>query len=183
MLNENNHIVVVQLRLNDINLVKLFPDFGTEISNTHLTIANSAIMDLSILPNGLIGTTLQASDVVADETRPKLVMFSVNLNDETLTLYFNEPVNASTFIPSGLTVQNARRSRTGVVLSNSYTLSDDGLAIIVTLSNTDLNEIKRIDALLVSEDTSYVTVTRDLIQDMSDNPVIPILNGNALRAR
>ena len=182
VVSENNHIVYASTLTSDINLVKLYPDFGTEVSNTYLTIRDSAIMDLSQRPNYLLSTTLQASMVVPDETQPRLQMFTVDLNAGQLHLYFNEPVNASTFLAHGLTVQSARRSRTGVRLTNSFTNSSNGLAIIVQLSDEDLNEIKRIDALLVSQETSYVTITTDLIQDMSGNPVVPIGNGQALSA-
>ena len=179
---DNSHIVYIQLRLEDINNVKLYPTFGTEVSNTFVTVFDSAIMDLSLHPNGLIGTTLQAREVIEDQVNPRLRMFTVDLNAGRLILYFNEPVNVTTFIPYGLTLQSAVRSRTGVRLSNSYSLSGHGQSIVVTLSNENLNEIKRIDALLISQDTSYITITTELIQDMSGNEVDPIINGFALMA-
>ena len=182
VLSDNSHIVYVLTQTADINLVKLYPDFGTEMSNTFLTIRSSAIMDLNQRPNNLIGVTLQTRTVVPDETRPKLRMFTVDLNAGQLALYFDEPVNASTFLARGLTVQSAQRSRTGVRLTNSFTNYGNGLTIVVQLSDEDLNEVKRIDALLVSRETSYVTVTSDFIQDMSGNPIVPIINGQALPA-
>ena len=183
VINNNNRIVYLQLILSDANNIKLYPAFGTNINNTYLTISDNAIIDLSFLnPNGLLATTLQSSAVVADETTPRLRMFTVDLNAGRLTLYFNEPVNASTFTASGLTVQSARRSRTGLRLTNSLTPSSSGLSIVVTLSPEDLNEIKRIDTLLVDVETSYITITDLFIEDMNGNSIVPVINGFALQA-
>ena len=179
---DHSHIVRVLLVLDDINSVKLHPDFGTNVNNTFLSINAHSVIDLSFLnPNGLVATSLQASLVIEDHVSPVLNQFAVDLNLGELVLYFNEPVNTSTFDPSGLTVQDAQRSRTGVVLATSYTPSGNGEIIIITLSEDDLNEIKRIDALFVSAETSYITIIPALIQDMNGIPVAPIINGFALQ--
>ena len=180
---DNSHVLYLEFVLEDINNVKLYPEFGTDVSNTYLTVLDFAVQDLSYLnPNGLVGTTLQASNVTGDNVSPRLRIFTVDLNSEQMTLYFNEPVNVSTFIASGLTVQNAGRSRTGVRLTNSISSSGNGQTIVVSLSEEDLNEIQRIDALFIDQDTSFITVMSELIQDMSGNAVVPILNGFALPA-
>ena len=178
---DHSHIVYIRFTLEDINNIKLYPDFGTSSNNTFVTIADNTVMDLSLQPNGLIGNTLPASAVIQDEVSPRLQMFTVDLNAERLILFFNEPVNVSSLVVSGLTLQNARRSRTGVVLSTSNSPSGNGVSVVINLSNDDLNEIKRLDTLFTDQDTSFVTLTPGFIQDMSGNQVTPVLNGFAIR--
>ena len=180
VVNDNSHILYIQLRLSEVNEIKLYEDFGTTSSNTYVTTFDGAVYDVSTNANPLIGNTLNASLIIPDITSPTLNAFSVDLNAGTLTLIFNEPVNASTFDATGLTLQNAVRSRIGVRLTTSNTSSSNGKAIIVTLSGEDFNEIKRIDALFVDNDTSFITITPNLIQDMMGNPANSIVNGFAL---
>ena len=117
---DHSHIVVIRFLLEDINNIKLYTDFGTDVNNTYLTIEDDTVRDLSYpLPNGLVGTTLQANTIIPDQVSPNLVMFRVDLNAGRLFLFFNEPVNTSSLMIDGLTVQNARRSRTGVMLATA----------------------------------------------------------------
>ena len=177
----NSHVLILGLSDGDKNYIKLHPDIGTSVNNTFVTLRSGAITDLSTSENTNEQTTVQAYDIVPDLQNPVLEFFTVDLNAGRLTLHFNEPVDTGTFSPSALTLQSAKQSRTGVVLTNdSYTSSGNGLSIVVGLSLEDLNEIKRIDALFVDNSTSYVTVTSNLIRDTSGNKVVPIHNGNAL---
>ena len=180
---DHSRVLLIDFRLRDVNNIKLYSDFGTTVSDTYLTIADGTVRDLGTpSSNGLVGTTLQADTVVPDEVSPRLLDFRVDLNAEILVLFFDEPVNSSSLLISGLTVQDARRSRTGVQLVTSSTASGNGEAIVVNITNDDLDEIKRIDTLFIDADTSYLTLTPDFVRDMSGNPVVAILNGFALRA-
>lgn len=179
VVNDDSHTLYIQLELSEANEIKLYENFGTAPGNTYVTTADGAVRDVSTKANPLIGNTLNASHIVPDMTSPTVRIFSVDLNAGILILSFNEPVNTSTFQASGLTVQNAMRSRIGLRLTTSNTSSDNGQAVIVTLSDNDLNEIKRIDVLLVGNSTSFITVTPDLIEDMMGNAVRPIVNGFA----
>lgn len=179
VVNDDSHILSIQLELSDANTIKLYEEFGTAPDNTYVTTTDGAVHDVSTEANPLIGNTVNASHIVPDSTSPRLDAFSVDLNAGILTLSFNEPVNTSTFEAPGLTVQNAVRSRIGVRLTTSDTSSGNGQTVIVTLSDNDLNEIKRIDVLLVDRSSSFVTVTPDLIMDMMGNPVQPVVNGFA----
>ena len=181
VVNDNSHILYIQLKLNEVNEIKLHENFGTLPSNFYITTSDGALNDVSTNANPLIGNTLNASHIVPDRTSPVLDVFSVDLNSGMLILIFNEPVNTSTFEAPGLTLQNSVRSRIGLRLSTSYTTSGNGQTVIVTLSNDDLNEIKRIDSLFIDEPTSYVTISPQLIEDMMGNPVRSIVNGFALQ--
>ena len=125
---------------------------------------------------------------------PEAVSFAVNLNAGTLTLVFNEPVNASSVNFTELTLRNSQTSAHKNLQANSfsatefYTLtngstpSSDSLTIIVVLSQGDLNAVTEKSSLLTSLNTSYISFTQDAFQDLSDNPVVARPFSNALPA-
>ena len=60
------------------------------------------------------------------------------------------------------------------------TQSINGQMIIVRITRNDLNDIKRIEDLLVSSQTSYLSFSSELIRDMNNNQVVAIPTSNAL---
>lgn len=182
VINDNSHILTLQLSNDDKNFIKLYTDIGTFTNNTYLTIEDNSVYDLSSSSNGLNGSSIMASLIIPDHTDPRLIGFAVNLNTGRLILTFNEPVNSDTFNPVGITLQNSQRSRTGIRLSNATTHSSNGLMLVVSLTEMELNEIKRIDELLISIDTSFITGTAELVRDMNGNSVVPVRNGFAIQA-
>ena len=180
---DDHHIVPIQLTPFDQNNIKLYTNLATDPSNTFLTISDGAVADTSLLLNPVRRRTVQVSTLTPDTTPPKLTAFAVDLNAGSLRFTFDEVVNALSLDARSVIVQNAQRSRTGVRLSTgSNTFSPNGLEVTLVLSLDDLNEIKRVDDLFVSQETSYVTVEASFIQDMSNNSVVPIYNGAALPA-
>ena len=182
VISPNRNIIEVMLSKVDLDEIQLIVDLATNRNSSYITLMDNAIFDLSDEPNGVDLTTLRATVYFADRTQPKLDMFTVDLNTGLLTLFFNEPVNSSTYTANALIVQNAQRSRTGVRLTTSTTMSPNGLFIVINVSLEDLNEIKRIDTLFIDRDTSYITFTTEFILDMNGNPIVAILNGNAQKA-
>ena len=182
VITDNSHILTLQLSNDDKNFIKLYTDIGTFTNNTYLTIEDNSVYDLSSSSNGLNGSSIMASLIIPDRTDPRLIGFAVNLNTGRLTLTFNEPVNSDTFNPVGVTLQNSQRSRTGIRLSNATTHSSNGLMLVVSLTEMELNEIKRIDSLLISIGTSFITGTAELVRDMNGNSVVPVRNGFAIQA-
>jgi len=66
-------------------------------------------------------------------------------------------------------------------LTGGSTQSPNGLMVVIVMTRDDLNRIKRIENLLVSSDTSYLSIQSNLIRDMNNNPVIPIPTTDALQ--
>ena len=50
------------------------------------------------------------------------------------------------------------------------------------MTRYDVNEIKKIEDLLVSQNTSFLTITTDFIMDMNSISVVPIVHSDALEA-
>lgn len=96
---------------------------------------------------------------------------------------FSETVNASSFDASKITVQDSQTASVVVQLTGGKLLSTDGTTLTLLLTKLDLNSLKKFTNLSVSNQTSYIVVTEDLVRDMNSNPVITIVDGSAQRVR
>ena len=109
------------------------------------------------------------------------------MNDGTITLNFNEPVNAFAFDATYVSIQ---RTQSALIMANTYQLtsgtstrSTDGLQLVVTVSFFDLKTIKQVNPSFTSaRTTSYRGVSAQTVQDMAGNQVTPIVITSALNA-
>ena len=184
VLTNDSTFLSARIDVRDLNQLKLRLDLATNSSNTFLTFQYTALVDMALSPNSIVAaTTIQSSFVTPDTISPNLIQFEVDMNSGALTLDFDEPVNVSSIYIPALTIQNAARSRTGLQLSDSSVLSpSNGLSIMIKLSNTELNEVKRIDSLFTFLFNSYISISSTFLTDLSGNQVVSRLNGFALRA-
>ena len=185
VLSNNSFDVEIQLSFRDLNQLKVNTELATGIGNTFLSIETEAVFDLASLANPILQEMLPVSSFTGDFTSPQLLQFSVNLNFETLTLNFDEPVNASSLNVLGLTLLDSQdvTSAEGVILlSSGNTSSPNGLQIVIDLSTDDLNVIKRLESLLVSLESSYLAIEPLTVSDMNGNAVVRISPNDALNA-
>ena len=59
--------------------------------------------------------------------------------------------------------------------------SSNGPTVVLHLSTLDTNNIKRLSGLATREENTYLSITADLISDMTGLSVVPIDTGNASR--
>ena len=172
---ENTPDVVIRLNFTDLNVLKLEPLLTTGYSNTYLYIREGTISDLARDSNQVDGMMLQVSEYTGDQTNPNLIAFSADVNLGTLTLNFDEPVNASSLDPTGITLLGSEDMRE-LRLTGGNTTSDNGLQIVIFVTDDDLNAIKVLETLYTEDSNVYVSLDPSTISDMSNNPV------NALRS-
>ena len=178
---------VVTIALTDVDLheIKLLRNLASNPNNTYLTLREGAFYDNALIANPSQELTQNADIYGFDTTPPQLSSFSVDINAGTIALNFDEPVDRSTLDPTGLVLQGSetfthlqQRLRQTGGTSPSF----DGLMILLRLSSTDLNELKRNDMLYTNIETAYLTVDSIFVQDMAGNPIAPIVDGNARQA-
>ena len=174
---DNTPDVVISLNFTDLNELKLEPLLATSESNTHLYIREGTILDLARAPNRVHERILPVTLYVPDLTNPNLVAFSADLNLGTLTLNFDEPVNASTLNPTGISLLSGVDEV--LTLSGGNTTSDNGLQIVVFITDDDLNEIKVFEDLYTDDSNVYIALDPSTISDMNNNPVNAITALNA----
>ena len=102
------------------NLLQLKHRIGlaTSVNDTYVAVAigvNMASDGQPVLP-----AVAQATSFIRDQTRPSLSAFSLNLNNNTVNVFANEPLNTASYYPLGNTLQNSVNS-TGMNVV-SYTL-------------------------------------------------------------
>ena len=181
---DDDPVINITLTKPEIDELKLFTGLGTDSDNTYLHIMAGGLLDNSIHRlgggNSIEAVTIQVLTVIPDTTRPMLEAFEIDLNSGLLFLYFDEPVNGSSINFGAITFQNAELD---VNVTERFPLDNgtveavngslNGLMITVNLTTMNLNDIKLLNNLLVSNTTAFISVTSDLIRDMAGVPLLP----------
>ena len=181
-------VVYVSLTAEDLNILKRIRFLATNITNTYLSIAQGAVLDMNnntadaVLPSAAI----VAANVTEDVMNPELISFDLDMNLGALYLTFDETVEASSFNVSAITLQDstfASGSEIMYTLTGGESSIDDSTLIAVNFSFYDLNEIKKLRGLASNESGSntFITITNYTIEDMNANSVVPIPNGMGLQ--
>lgn len=174
----------------DLNEIKRLFQLATTIDDTYLTIDAGGIDDVFGNPVVEINASvaLQADDVIPDSTPPVLVCYSLNLTSEVLVLTFNETVNASSLYTPSFQLLNetpADSNTSTYQLTTNSTIEGGDLidqhstVITIQLGASDLNEIKFLTRLAVSNDSTYLAVTSSGISDMNGNALVEIPTDDA----
>ena len=167
----NSNIVTVMIDPEDISDILLRNDLATNADNTYINITSNAIVDFD--GNFFEGLTaaMQTSNYIRDSSSPELSSFSINLNDSTLSLTFNELVNVSTLDVTGITLRNSDGMSTHQLSNASYSISDNGVIVVVNIHANDFNEIAADRNLYTDNSSSYLTIAPGTISDLAGNQV------------
>ena len=185
LLSSDGTLIEFTLAPDDLNLLKVVPGVATAASNTYLFIESSAIVDNS---NNTVkeinqSSALQATMFFEDKTSPEIVSIDFDLNSGNLTLTFTESVLIPTLNVSALTLTNGMPGNVNYTLtSNSTSSSSNGTVVVIQLSQTDLNAIKRISDLATRINSTFVSITSFFIMDTSFNDILSIALVNASAA-
>ncbi len=178
--------LIVQLSSEDFNaIVATFP-LATMNTNTFIALASGAVGDVAGIPSAAIPTTnaLPITDHTADQVRPSLTDFSLDLDNGVLTLTFNESVNVTSVDTTQMSLQNAPLNATQTfALTGGLVNQRDSTTIDVTLLSNDFNKIKQITDLATVRGDTYLSITAATVLDMNKNPVVAISMNNALLSR
>ena len=183
--------VQVQISPLDFNTIRANPNFATTVTNTYLRIAAGGVRDIAgnSIANMADAAAQRAIQVYADSVRPQLVSFSLNMNDNLLTLVFSETVNSTSFNARGLTFQPVANAASTAakflhVLLPSSTAS--GVAnpswttLNIALSSFDLNGLKRVAGLARAASSTFLSLLSITVSDMSGNAVVAIPSDTGL---
>jgi len=180
--------ITLTLSPDDMNAIKKDAKLATKQSDTFLAMTADAIKDVS--QNQAVALTtdqaLGAKAYAKDGTKPKLSAFSVDMDGGKIALTFTETVSADDVKGTAITLQSAANiattNATKYLLKGVESKSKaDSTIVTITLNKTDLDVIKANTKLLVSEATSYASVTTSLALDMQGNQVEAIASSSALK--
>ena len=177
-------LINVHLSDSDALSLKVNMDIATGRENTYISVSQGLVLDTNGNPNS--ETRIQVSNFTADTSAPRLVRFDLDLTLETLTMQFDDVINASTFNASGVTLQNAQASEPMQSISLDLVqdisiIPDYEVIILVQLSADSLNNLKQMRNLCTSIQNCYMAVT-SVARDPFGRTNIPITGSEALPA-
>ena len=176
---ERAAVLVVELTKSDSDAVKNTLSLASDAGSTFLTLLTTAIVDTNNNSVVAVGASdaLGVSNYTADVTAPQLTSFVLNLNANTMTLNFDEPVNVSSFDASNATLHASPDGLSGssvVLTGGSSTVTTDGLKITLSMLDVDVNSLTGAIDLAVSNDTTFLSFDSGLVKDTAGNDVAPI---------
>ena len=174
--------ITLILNEEDLNELKLDTGLGTTVDNTFITLTSSAVSD----PASNLVTpvnALQATRVVQDNVAPSLESFSLDLDQRTLSLTFDEPILAGSFSIVGISLQDDSTMPTQVVSLTRFSTiptTSNGLQFLIELSDTDFNALTASFPLATMETNAFITLLEGTVKDMQGNNIEEIPADNAL---
>ena len=178
-------VFAIQLTPADLNYIKSQTGIGTTESNSYLALPATAVVDMNtnMVVQILPAVPLQVMEVISDVSRATLVQFSLDMNIGLLSLTFDETVDASTVNTTALTLVNKPLGSTSshALSASSISSTLDSHVINITLSQADLNDIKTASNLATATSDTYITATENVVSDMSQNLLMPIIATSALQ--
>ena len=127
----------------------------------------------------------QATTFTPDTTPPELLSFMVDMNNGLLSLVFNEPVNVSSISYDSFILRSSNTNATDALfylLTGGTTNSRNGRFVILNITESDLNDIKKIENLFDDIINSYLRFDYDAIRDMAGNSITSLDVTEALLA-
>lgn len=181
-------MVEITLAVNDLNSIKINRELAVDPNSTYISVGEGVVEDCAGISAPSISSmsALQVSSYVLDVTSPILLSFNLDLDEGTLTLNFDEPVNTSSLIVSSITIQNAPSSPTASLTLTTLDQAVSGFSIwfTISLSSTDLKALQNLQTtsdIAVNSSSSYLSMTTSTITDLNYNPVSEISVDSALR--
>ena len=174
-------LLTIDLQPEDLNEIKRIA-LCTSVSDCFLSFSNATVTDMagySVLPRHS-DNAAPVRTFSADAVRPRLIEFNeFNLALNTLTLSFDETVDASSLQPTQLTLQSLFEPPfVGQhTLVGGTVLTSDNTSLTFAVDARDQVAIKSSSHLCTRRFNCYLTATASLVNDMAGNDVVPVTNG------
>merc|ERR1711934_186101 len=134
----------------------------------------------------IASTTLQGS-LVEDVTLAQLTSFVLDLQRRQLSLLFDEIMNPSRILVSGIAFQNvdgrsgAATSSYGLTNSKANTTANSR-SVVLDISDDDFIGLGLELGLATTPENTFITISASTIDDVFDRDVVAKANTNALKA-
>ena len=179
-------VLTINLTKTDMNAIKALRSLAVSRASTYLVADSSAVRDMA--NNTLVALptndALAAASYVADSTRPTLVSYAVDMDRGVMLLTFSETMSASDLIVSQLSLASTGLSDAAVftLTGTSTVVNVDAPVLQVNMSVADLNEVKRLRPLALSQAATFLAASESAARDTVGNKVTAIAANSALAA-
>ena len=182
-LSPSGRVISLQLGVEDTNEIKRIRSLCTSSRNCYMTVTQFLVLDSAGVRNIPIndGSAVAVRNFTEDLTSPSLQVWTLNMDEGVMELDFSETVDVDMFQIGQFTLRGLTQATT-YSLTNSAPPSEPAAAVVIMLSNEDLNEIKRIPDLATNLNDTYLSVGNTAVIDMNGNRMPPISAAEALRA-
>ena len=171
----NGPLLLVRLSAHDFNSLASERQLAVSGGTTYIQVAGGVVTDTSGNPSGPV-TGLQALMFTADMTRPRLLMFTLDLSLSELNLTFSEPVDVDTFHITSLTLQSGPGNMSTMYTLTGGTVRELGsvTSLQLTLSGNDTAALQALPELATDLNNTYISFPAALVADYNANPVSPV---------
>ena len=122
----------------------------------YISIENQSVLDFA--NNSVSAVSNISGTIVEDNSPPSLVRFVLDLDNGILQASFNEIINVSNIGFSAIEILSSPGSPTSVPLTGGNVMPPNGREFNITLLQADLDAIKNISDLAVSNESTYLTI-------------------------
>jgi hypothetical protein len=188
--NTNSNIITLDLGFEDMVAIKGSLDLCTDTSNCYMGMGIDAFVDTAKIANSFkaisTASARQIDSVIEDTNPPLLSTFTLDLNTRQIVMSFNEPVMPSSLVPIKLRIQSDRSTTPFsqyIYFHNSTTTSSsNGISLVLDLSQEDFGQIVLQETLAIDINTAFLIHGDDFIQDMNNNRVLVLSDGDGIGA-
>ena len=177
---DNSTVIKIYLTKMDIKALNRMRMLSTNENDTFVSITSDFIVDMNGNPVEPIvnSSAFQVTNFTKDEINPQIESFDLNMNVGIITLSFSEVVSYSTIRPQQLTLyaSNDTSNTTMYSLTGGYVVPSDDTILVLFFNSTDLNEIKRLTELAISNETTFLSLTNLTVEDTFFNPIVAVTN-------
>ena len=182
--------VDVYIQFIDLNIIKARDTLFTSRNTSYLYLGPNTVLDMVNNPSLMTPGPVQASNFYMDVIHPYLASYSADMNTGILNLTFSETVNISSLNVNLIVLQeypavdpadeHSFHHLGYPTFARSSTAAEDSRFVTITLSQFDLNELKRKE-IARNNATLWIVINELAVFDMNDVPVVPLLNGSSAR--
>jgi len=188
--NDEGTIIEVALTQSDLDKLKLKPLLAVSTLTTIFAVSETLVVDYqgNVME---LRAPFAARAHVADETKPTLVSFSIDMHDEELAVTFSEAVASLTLDVTGITIQDSQQAfvSSGAStpdyahrLQGGQVTSGNGYIQVIKMNAFDLNHLKRLSRVATATDDSFIRIDAGAVQDLNGKDVVGISDGGAVQA-
>ena len=170
-------VVEVHLIGDDAIEIKANSALATTMDDTYIVVDATFIADFA--GNSVVAidgsNALQATDVIEDTSRPRLMRFGINLSTSVLSLTFSEAINITTFDPTQIQLSN--EAGISFNLSGGSYVREHAAVINIyfaAIDNTFLKSQAQLGTFGSSITNTYLSISSDAAEDTSTNTLIQV---------
>lgn len=179
---ENDNSIRISLSDTDLDALRLRTQVATNELNTYISIGPRTVTDQATPPNRAQRiSSARVTEFTEDTIAPQVTAFTLNLDANSMTLIFSEPVVLSSFAPTFLTISSNRSLPPEVI---SYNLTGGSIqstqvassrSVSFLLAHVDIIYLKTTRGIATHLGNTYLSALAGLAHDTNFNPSVSLL--------